>query len=138
MGFGGLLGRLVLLGNEDYKRRKDKLRVVVSDYYPNIARRTLRDDGLGQADYDLTIVEGSVEGYLSNGEYDIAVETIFSRDTLDRENQELKRLEKSSIEVIRKIIDIAPIIISDESCQGDFYGLFSSQPARKGGDYDGR
>jgi len=111
LGFEKLLGKLVLLGREGYSSKKDRLRVVVSDYYPNIARRNLEFDGLKPGDYELKIVQGAVEGYLSGGDADLAVETRFNGDTLNTENEELDRRGKPRIEVVRNILDITPLVI---------------------------
>jgi ATP phosphoribosyltransferase len=129
LGYAGLLGKLAVLGREGTGSKKDKLKVAVSDYYPNIAKRELRKlMGLGPEDYELDIYQGSVEGYISGDNYDLAIDTIFSSETITNENEELARQGKAPINVVRNIMDTYPMIIYDNRGYGlrSFGELFNS------------
>jgi len=127
LGFGNLAGRIAVLGTEEAKTKRDRLRVVVSDYYPNLAMAALKlllD--LAPDDYTMRVVEGSVEGYLSGDGYDLAVDTIYSGKTIGKENEESEKRGAPRIDIIKEICDTYPVIIRSMCTRApsDFDNLF--------------
>jgi ATP phosphoribosyltransferase len=130
LGFEKLLGEMVLLlrGGEKPKGRKRPV-VCVKDYYPNFVRWQLRQWGMKPAEYRLEALQGAVEGFLMDPttSCDIAFETMFSGDTLEKQNGAQKENKKPEIRVERKVLgDITPVIVYDNKkfCFGDFDKLF--------------
>lgn len=129
LGFENILGKLVVLGREGYESKKDRFKAVVSDYYPNIARIQMGLLGLQPNDYELKIVQGAVEGYISSGACDLGIDTVYSGKTISKENKGCSRYEKPGIIIVKKIIDTMPIIVYDNKKFGceDFDNLFMTK-----------
>ncbi len=115
LGFEKLLGEMVIMAKDGCKSKKDRLVVGVKDYYPSLARWQLSRMGLRPNDYRLVTMQGAIEGYLMDEvkDCDMAFETIFSRYTLDQQNDAQKESNKPEIKILRRIIELAPVIIYD-------------------------
>jgi len=112
LGFPALRGRVVLLGRDGYTEKKDRLTVVVNDYYANLARFRLAADGLQPRDYDLFVCQGSEEGYLSGGQADLAVCSKYSGKTTRKENGNCANGDGPKIIEVATIIDTYPVVLA--------------------------
>ena len=103
------VGNLCLLKKEETL----KPRVVVSNYYENIAERylNLMVKRREIEEYKLLVVGGSVEGYIAANEADVGIDTVYSGKTLERINQFLIKKGENPIEKIN-IIETYPVIIA--------------------------
>lgn len=119
------VGNLCLLKKEETQKPK----VVVSDYYENIAKCYL--DSMVERDeikkYILLVVGGGVEGYLAANEADVGIDTVYSGETLERINQFLREKGENPIEKILIIKTYLVVIAKPNYSFDEFQNILEKE-----------
>lgn len=104
-----LVGNLCLLKKEEILNPK----VVVSDYYENIAKYyfDLMVEKGEVENYELSVVKGGVEGYVAAGEADMGIDTVYTGETLNRTNELLIDKGEKTIKKTN-IMEAYPVVIA--------------------------
>ena len=107
-----LKGRLCLLGKENLGKEREPI-VCVSEYYKNIAKTYFDSKKRRLIDsYELLPVFGGVEGYIASDEADFGIDTVYSRKTLNKINEYIRKKNKKQIKILDNIMLTYPVIIS--------------------------
>ncbi|MCK4926950.1 MAG: hypothetical protein KAS11_00650 [Candidatus Aenigmarchaeota archaeon] len=102
-------GSIKVIGSQDTdieslkKYNWEKTIVAVSSYYENIARWIMEMEyRFRESNYELLTVLGATEGYVSRGEADLAIDSVFSGNSVDRNN----------LKVVDDVIETESVLLS--------------------------